>query len=358
MNIIWIIDQSNNLKALSVPNDLSIPIRDIFEPASKLFNIHAEFQAYYANGKRIFEIPLNPLSEKKPIGLVNISDEPNIIINFVLHIPEKSFITYKIAIDDYKNKILFDALLILVNTFDLSSFLEKPFEIYGDLHGCLSFDTSLSKLSSINIIHLTSISKDNINLRINAFNTKEINLQCIENITGIWLRYHIALMLKKKILKISIYSAHNRIEDEDVLINLEDNLKLYVEDGGRGGNLFSICFSSFEYPMKAQNSDDCDQWRIVKKGLSWIGACSNPECKAFNDTIIVNQGYGVFDLQAVYVDIVCPICNTAIDTPTGCGVYKGKLNYYGVTENNEEKKGKIEFSESEYKYFNGPFTED
>ena len=189
MNILWIIDELKTCKAISVPHTNKVQIYSILDAVERAFNIPPEYQVFYNNGKKVYEIMLDNLSENNPIGLINLSNEPCIILDFRIGDSEESL---KIAIGSHQDKTLFDALLILVKTYDLSQLLERVFSLYTDTNDLLDFTTELAELLST-VIHIHPVQSATVNIQV-ELNETCATLQCSGDMLGKDLRYHIALM--------------------------------------------------------------------------------------------------------------------------------------------------------------------
>ncbi|CAF1105290.1 unnamed protein product, partial [Didymodactylos carnosus] len=65
--------------------------------------------------------------------------------------------------------------------------------------------------------------------------------------------------------------------------------------------------TEFNYDVK-----HIQEWRIIDEGLCLEGQCRNSRCKAYKQMVIVNKGYGRFDLIREQHMSKCPLCQHSI----------------------------------------------
>lgn len=55
-------------------------------------------------------------------------------------------------------------------------------------------------------------------------------------------------------------------------------------------------------------------WRVIRHGFNVEGRCQNSHCPAHKSMVVINAGFGEFDLARVVLQekYFCPICNTKI----------------------------------------------
>ena len=91
------------------------------------------------------------------------------------------------------------------------------------------------------------------------------------------------------------------------------------------------------------------KWRLATPGLSLEGICSNLQCSAHGETVIMNMGYRSFDIVSdpSVETTKCPICNSYVG-PETCAFNNCWWRWYGI-----KQKAKTEAPEkcsSDWKY--------
>lgn len=83
-------------------------------------------------------------------------------------------------------------------------------------------------------------------------------------------------------------------------------------------------------------SKSAPKWRIACPGLCLEGKCENYDCDAYNQWVIMNKGYGSFDLENDYSSCLCPICKELTLSET-CGFTKCIYSFSGIKRTDEGK---------------------
>ncbi|CAG9334272.1 unnamed protein product [Blepharisma stoltei] len=80
-----------------------------------------------------------------------------------------------------------------------------------------------------------------------------------------------------------------------------------------GGLVGGLCFNSLNEIVEKRFDDEAPDWRSVKPGLSWRCECENEECRAYKEYVVVNIGFGSFDVAKVIWNLKCPECKQGIE---------------------------------------------
>jgi hypothetical protein len=77
-------------------------------------------------------------------------------------------------------------------------------------------------------------------------------------------------------------------------------------------------------------------WRLIRNGLNIEGLCTNIQCEAYNQMVVINLGIGEFDFARIMLarNNKCPKCNTRIH-PTKYALIRCQwryVNHYSVRE--------------------------
>ena len=75
-------------------------------------------------------------------------------------------------------------------------------------------------------------------------------------------------------------------------------------------------------------------WRITKGGLCLEGLCTNNQCKAYNQSVVMPIGYKTFDMliDSNETTTKCPICQTYVE-PKTCAFSNCWWRYEGIKQN-------------------------
>jgi hypothetical protein len=71
-----------------------------------------------------------------------------------------------------------------------------------------------------------------------------------------------------------------------------------------------------EHPLEISiyNKHQTYPWRLIHNGLNIEGLCTNSHCRAYNQMVIINLGFGEFDHSRIILQRSnkCPMCDTII----------------------------------------------
>ncbi|KAJ3425350.1 hypothetical protein M0812_27788 [Anaeramoeba flamelloides] len=140
--------------------------------------------------------------------------------------------------------------------------------------------------------------------------------------------------------------------------NIQKESTLYLVLRLRGGGFVARKFvdvSNNEGKIKRQWSQSAPEWRITKKGFCLEGKCSNKKCEAYDHNVIMNLGFGAFNIfsDQVIEKCKCPICKTLVES-SNCGFNNCQWLFQGsFIKNNELVKNNSEMSTvgNEYETF-------
>ena len=74
-----------------------------------------------------------------------------------------------------------------------------------------------------------------------------------------------------------------------------------------GGGPGLIEFNSLENPEMKNFSDTAPDWRIITPGMNLTGLCNNNACKAYNDYVTCQKGFGKFNMSKEIYISKCPM---------------------------------------------------
>lgn len=147
-----------------------------------------------------------------------------------------------------------------------------------------------------------------------------------------------------------LYHANKQLSDESRIsecgIEQDDWVHLLLKGAGGMTIFVQFCFSSLDSVVRKQLVKSGLAYRKVKPGISFSSRCRNPNCKAFGAYIVVNKGFGDFDIARVSGLLPCPVCESLAEPSTNCRFYKAKWVFQGQRENGEvaTRKGRTEGS--------------
>merc|ERR1712166_1612350 len=79
----------------------------------------------------------------------------------------------------------------------------------------------------------------------------------------------------------------------------------------------------------SKNVDEVPDWRAAGRGLCVEGTCQNKKCPAFAKNVIMNQGFGDFDLIMDAYKCKCPMCETNVE-PMTCAFVNCEFTWIGT----------------------------
>merc|ERR1712072_443880 len=87
-------------------------------------------------------------------------------------------------------------------------------------------------------------------------------------------------------------------------------------------------------------SQDAPAWRTAVHGLNYEGFCDNPECEAHSKEVIIQRGYGSFDIAEDSLDHMdCPMCHKPCGTePTSFWLSNCVFSWKGRQAGKDGKK--------------------
>ena len=138
---------------------------------------------------------------------------------------------------------------------------------------------------------------------------------------------------------------------ESYKVQNQDTLKLALRLRG-GGMPATFSFNSMDCPDNQKFSNTAPDWRTVHQGISFLGACAHEICPAFNQHVISNFGFGVFDINKIKFSAACPECEQTLVKVTGCGFFGCKFKFLGVLADGSKKQGSGKAGTQNYLAFN------
>jgi hypothetical protein len=133
--------------------------------------------------------------------------------------------------------------------------------------------------------------------------------------------------------------------------NIEHGCILYLSLQLRGGGGM-VSFASMKNFTPSILSDDAPDYRTICPGMSIHGVCKNNDCKANNDRVICNMGYGEFDVKHIDDDCYCPVCYQYIKH-IGVGFYLADTIIDGIDSTGKVVDQVRKFIEPQYEENDG-----
>ena len=128
------------------------------------------------------------------------------------------------------------------------------------------------------------------------------------------------------------------MKDEDTLadcgVQPRDVLHLVLKLRGGGGydkERMFVDMSNEAGLQHRQFDPSAPEWRIADRGLNLEGRCTNADCEAFDEMVIMQMGYGVFDvlLDSNADTTRCPCCDEFVQ-PLTCAFSRCEWKWSGL----------------------------
>lgn len=145
-----------------------------------------------------------------------------------------------------------------------------------------------------------------------------------------------------------------QLSDEKTLsyYNIQNKSNVILALSLRGGGApKGFGFNGMSYEVKQKFSENAPDWRTVRPGISFSGICMNMKCEAYNDEVISNNEFGVFDINRQLGLIICPMCEEVISYRRNCGFYMAEWKYFGIDAGGLERRGSGKSYEEKYSTF-------
>lgn len=104
-----------------------------------------------------------------------------------------------------------------------------------------------------------------------------------------------------------------------------------------GGGYIGSSFNSLQSPKIEPFTNSAPDYRTAEPGISFTSKCKNSTCVAYNHAILVNRGFGDFNVGVESVKLACPMCGMQAAASQNCGFYRAKYEFTGLTAENETK---------------------
>ena len=242
-----------------------------------------------------------------------------------------------------------------------------------DLHDCTPLN-SLIPVPSVLCLRRAR-SKMFLILRVNKLkNTKQSNspniwIEAFEQSSVFWLQELLAERLKVPAENLLIYYRKKKLEKRLRLTDYDikpDDINPGVDSGHFGGqkrkiyeltvvefrsnssgrnlhtentpassNSFSLAidfsFNNIQTVKKVSWQESAPWYREVQDGFCWIAYCKNMQCKCYKEMVIINKGYGTFNLNNDKGAVSCPLCEiSATLSIRNCGFVNSEWEVRGV----------------------------
>ena len=323
-------------------------------------------QSFYYKGSRKHII--NP-TISDPLNYYSILDDcdtPKIFLVFLFFIRgEKNRV--EVPMQDKKENTIYDALKILSYDYRYTSLFQTEFKMLV-FNKKVLFNTKIKDLEGLktqeNEIVVEIKQKTLKNPVFLSFCRNDQDPYAEDNLSEFRFRQKSKIELVKRFLELYYKAGKDTVEiikeleiDENLTIeeaglDEEEVLKVLVEyEKDLGGH--SLQLPNLTELGQLEHNENAPKHRIVKKGHSWKCKCLNPQCfiQQNNEFIIVNQGFGVFDVSRTVLALKCPNCQQKA-APTTCGFYKAYVRIYGMKKENDEKVDQsYNFDVDLYSYF-------
>jgi aspartate carbamoyltransferase regulatory subunit len=171
-------------------------------------------------------------------------------------------------------------------------------------------------LSTIMLVYVSTLTGKTISLDVEPYSTIEdlkVKIQYKEGVPANKQR----LQFEGKVLK------------NDCILsdwNIQNGSKLGLSQWGDPN--FSV--NRFENPVVQEFSVRSPDYRRVRQGLNFTSKCINQRCVAYQNTIIVQKGFGHFNVVMEGLSLECPKCGQPAEASTNCGFYLAQWTCTGI----------------------------
>jgi len=334
-------------KPLRVEVDLRQTVLNLKEMVQEKTHISIVVQNMYFNGEELkdnLELNQYRLSPEATIYVVLPSISAT-QINIALRLPEMYSTNTRLPTEiDRMSDHLMSALFISQTdrtaTLTSTSYCEQ----IQDNRPSKSYRDSPEPEESIEIIVSTNTGK-RFTLTVNPRNNIRSVKEKLEEVSGIKVRQQQLLFNKQELIDRRLVSECG--------IQQGSGLHLIIRAaGGCSANLV-LTFNKLDAMVKIPYTDG-PKWRRVERGISFWSKCQTRSCAAFQDSIIVNKGFGYFDIGRTRFELKCPICQQSSEVSTRCGFDSAKWTVEGVVlESGEKKVIPGETTSNDYHTFKG-----
>ena len=350
---LWVLNiKKLEILYLSYP-EKHIKICKLHEIIQQSFDIPPVYQTFYLRGERVYKIDPDLTSSQDYLSLISQEDKDGIIINFLIHIGGTVY-PYQLFVNLKQSKILYHALLIMAYSTEFNSIFCSNIIMQDSNGDSLNFNTELDSLPNPKNISIFSAE---------IFNPLRFQVKLIEKTESFTFdhqtltqdfKYLISLYSEISVKNlqfttcVSLLDAHtlaaNDIDSESMI------LVSFSPVGGVNGSYLKFTDTSKDREARIMPNSNAPDWRIVLKGMSWKSVCKNRGCRAFNEIVLSNAQFGVFDIVKSTAEVKCPDCHKKV-VPSTCGFYKSRFKIEGMDSKLNESTNNGEITDDCYFIF-------
>ncbi len=112
-------------------------------------------------------------------------------------------------------------------------------------------------------------------------------------------------------------------ENTQLIIKCKEESSTNIEKENKGKNplefgLAKIKFVNFKDEVHLLFNQQAPKWRTIIKGLNLEGQCQNQSCRAQNQIVCIQKGFGEFPMNVEPHEARCPICHTLVINVNNC----------------------------------------